>query len=89
MLTKFSPYSSYFRVEATTEAGMVSIINFFRVRSLIYSDVPYQWDDDLTVAAGGEGVLRGELLPDLLVVVNLSVGLFIDSTGTQLENVWQ
>jgi hypothetical protein len=58
-------------------------------RWLIYSDVSYQWDDDLTVAAGGEGVLRGELLPDLLMVVNLSVGLFIKSTGTQLENVWQ
>jgi hypothetical protein len=35
----------------------------------------YQRDDDLAVAAGGEGVLCGELLPDLLVVVDLSVGL--------------
>jgi hypothetical protein len=53
---------------------------FFRVsRRQIYSDQPYQRDDDLAIAAGGEGVLRGELLPDLLVVVDLSVGLFIQS----------
>jgi hypothetical protein len=37
----------------------------------------YQRDDDLAVAAGGEGVLRGELLADLLVVVDFSIGLII------------
>ena len=35
----------------------------------------YQRDDDLAVTAGGEGVLAGELLPDLLVVVDLPIGL--------------
>jgi hypothetical protein len=46
--------------------------------SLYTPNVSYQWDDKLAVAAGGEGVLHGKLLPDLLVVV-LSIGLFIQS----------
>jgi hypothetical protein len=87
MLTKFSPYSSYLRVETTTatdrqKQGSVLLLQsvyfsvFFRrvARLKFYFDQSYQRDDDLAVAAGGEGVLPGELLPDLLVVVDLSIG---------------
>jgi hypothetical protein len=42
---------------------------------------PYQSDDDLAVTASGEGVLAGELLPDLGVVVNLSIGLKCKGTS--------
>ena len=40
-----------------------------------WRNLNYQRDDDLAVTAGGEGVLAGELLPDLLVVVDLPIGL--------------
>jgi hypothetical protein len=37
----------------------------------------HQRDDDLAVTAGGEGVLGPKLLPDLLMVVDLSISLLI------------
>jgi hypothetical protein len=50
-----------------------------------------QRDDDLAVAAGGEGVLPGELLPDLLVVVDLSIGLFsfLINGDTVQKTIWR
>jgi hypothetical protein len=46
------------------------------------------WDDNLAVAAGGEGVLHGELLSDLLVVV-LSIGPFIQSFNSDMVRKFQ
>jgi hypothetical protein len=59
----------------------------FGVNNICTDFFTHQRDDDLAVTAGGEGVLGAKLFPDLLVVVDLSISLFISQQKAQKMSV--